>query len=246
MDWILPFRQVSDLPSKGPGLSRRLLRRLVESGRIGVGSRVLDAGCGRGELTRFLDNLSVDAAGIDESPDRIAAAQFAARHLDYTCCRASTTVPLPERSFDVVLARDLVEHRGDLLSAAALRATAHLLATVRPGGRFVLVGRIESQRSKHPGLHEPTCYQQHLAAFPGTWATEYLADSLSELGTWKRLLGWQPLGAFMIATLTVPAEARGVREWEEIANCAARFRRRTCCLWAEAQTEPAAYSRIAA
>jgi hypothetical protein len=50
----------------------------------------------------------------------------------------------------------------------------------------------------------------------------------------------------MIAALTVPKEARSVREWEEIAGRAARIRRRTCCLWAEAQTESAAPSRVAA
>jgi SAM-dependent methyltransferase len=246
MDWIIPFRQGADTASSEPRLSRRLLRRLVESGRITVGSRVLDAGCGRGELTRFLAALSIQVAGIDDSPDQIATAQAAAGHLDYTCCRASTTIPLREHSFDVVLARNLAEHRGDLLSGAALRATAHLLATVRPGGRLVLVGRIESQSSKHPGLHESTCYQQHLAAFPGTWATEYLTDSLSELETWRRLLGWQPLGGFMVAALTVPDEARSVCEWEEIARRAAQFRRHTCCLWAQAQTETASPSRIAA
>jgi len=246
MDWIIPFRQDAEASTREPRLSRRLLRRLVESGRIAVGSRVLDAGCGRGELTRFLAGLSIDASGIDESPDRIAVAQAASRHLDYTCCRASVNVPYPIHSFDVVVARNLTEHRGDLLSAAALRATAHLLATVRPGGRLMLVGRIESQRSKQSGLHEPTCYQQHLAGFPGAWGTEYLPDSLSDLETWKRLFGWQPRGAFMIAALTVPNDPRTVREWEEIAGRAARIRRRTCCLWAEAQAESVAPSRVAA
>src|SRR5262249_21413250 len=155
---------------------RRLLRHVLEIGKISVGSKVLDAGCGQGDLTRFFDELAIDASGFDDSPDRIAAAQRAAGHLDYSCCRPSIELPFSDQSFVVVLARELPEHRGDLLSRAALRATAHLLATVRPRGCLILMSRLEPGWSNQPGGHLQTCFQQHLECFPGTLQVSYLVD----------------------------------------------------------------------
>src|SRR4029077_8829729 len=107
---------------------------LVQLGKISIGSKVLDAGCGSGELTRFLDDLSVEASGIDESRSHVASAQNAARHLDYSCCQASVIVPFPEQHFHVVLARGVAEHGHNLFGHQALWATAHLLAIVQPEG----------------------------------------------------------------------------------------------------------------
>src|SRR5258708_32867243 len=102
MDWLLPLRPLEKGTMTAPGIPRRLVRRLLEIGNISIGSKVLDAGCGRGDLTRFFDELAIDASGFDDSPDRIAAAQRAAGHLDYSCCRSSNAVPFPDQSFDVV------------------------------------------------------------------------------------------------------------------------------------------------
>src|SRR6516164_2673727 len=113
MDWLLPYDSADGRVPTEPGIPRRLLRQLLRIGKISVGSRVLDAGCGRGELTRFLAELAIEASGLDESAERIAAARTAAEHLDYACGRAAAGVPFPERRFDAVLARDLPEHRGD-------------------------------------------------------------------------------------------------------------------------------------
>ena len=243
MDWLLPFRTIDNGPLTAPGLPRRLLRHLIRIGKISIGSKVLDAGCGSGELTRFFDELSIEASGIDDSPERIAAAHSAAGHLAYTCCRSSIVVPFPEQSFDMVLARDLPEHQGDLCSREALRATAHLLATVRPQGTLILMSRLEPQWANQPGGHLQTCFQQHLECFPGLRQVSYLVDSLTDVTTWKWMLGRQPRAGYMTAALTVSHSRRSCREWEQIADQAAVGHKQICCAWSEQAAEQAAETR---
>ena len=246
MDWLIPFRPLECERIAAPGLPRRLLRHLFRTGKISVGSKVLDAGCGQGELTRFLDELAIDASGIDESPDGIAVARSAAGHLTYLCCRSSSSVPLPAQSFDVVLARKLSEHQGNLFSREALLATAHLLATVRPLGCLILVSRLEPRWSNQPGGHLQTCFQQHLESFPGLRHVSYLVDSLTDKTTWKWMLGQQPRAGFITAALTLSQTVRTCREWEQIADQAASGRSRTCCTWAESSAESMRPSSAAA
>ena len=47
-------------------LPRAVVRHLLFAHQIGLGSRVLDVGCGHGELVHFLDDLGMDAVGLDE------------------------------------------------------------------------------------------------------------------------------------------------------------------------------------
>ena len=232
MDWLLPLRPIDKGPLTDPGIPRRLLRHLVRRGKISVGSKVLDAGCGRGDLTRFFDELAIDASGIDDSPEQIAVAKKAAGHLAYACCRPSIAVPFREQSFDVVLARDLPEHRGDLFGREALRATAHLLAMVRPAGCLILMSRLEPRWSNQPGGHLQTCFQQHLECFPGMRQVSYLVDSLMDATTWKWMLGHQPRAGFITAAQTVSQPVRTCREWEQMADEAAASHKQICCAWA--------------
>jgi|SRR5579872_4166269 len=246
MDWLLPFRPIDNGPTMPPGLPRRLLKRLLRIGKISVGSRVLDAGCGFGELTRFLDDLSVDVSGIDESPACIAAAQRAARHLDYSCASAMSRLAYPAQQFDAVLARGLREYQGDLLGRDALRATAHLAATIRPQGRLIMIARVDSTWSNQPGGHLQTCFARHLDSFPGSCQVFYLVDSLLESTTWKWMLGRQPRAGFLVGVLAIPENGRSCDEWEQIAELAAQGRQEACCAWALKKSAETHRSRFAA
>jgi hypothetical protein len=149
-------------------------------------------------------------------------------------------MPFPEQTFDVVLGRELPEHRGDLCGHEALRATAHLLATVRPLGRLILMSRLESRWSNQPGGHLKTCFQQHLECFPGLRQVSYLVDSFVDTTTWKWMLGRQPRAGFITAALTISHTRRTCREWEQLADQAASSRKQICCAWAEQAAEQAA------
>jgi 2-polyprenyl-3-methyl-5-hydroxy-6-metoxy-1,4-benzoquinol methylase len=91
--------------------------------------RVLDVGCGPGFLMLFLAELKVDAEGIDFSPssrelapaevrDRIVIGDVAEPHV-------------PERSFDLVVCREVLEH----LTVLQVRRTVEQLC--RASSRFV-------------------------------------------------------------------------------------------------------------
>jgi SAM-dependent methyltransferase len=214
-----------------PGVPRRLLRRLLRIGNVSIGSRVLDAGCGRGALTRFLSELAIEVCGIDQSAPDVAAAQAVAGEIKYACCRATTGIPFPERHFDAVLARELPDHHGNLLDLTALRATAHLLATIRPEGRLVLVHRVESACSNPSEGHHLGCYLRHLETFPGVPSVSYLIDSLLDASSWKRILDRRPLAGFVTAVLAVPRDSPTGREWKQIADRAALRRPQGCCRW---------------
>ena len=50
---------------------RAVLRHLLFAHQIGLGSRVLDVGCGHGDLVHVLDDLGLDASGLDESAENV-------------------------------------------------------------------------------------------------------------------------------------------------------------------------------
>ena len=63
--WLLRMRSVPKAPSVAPGLPLRVLRHLIVKHDVPIGSRVLDVGCGRGQLVQFLYELGFDVTGID-------------------------------------------------------------------------------------------------------------------------------------------------------------------------------------
>jgi SAM-dependent methyltransferase len=99
---------------------------------IGTGKRVLDLGCRSGALTRhFLEGNSV--VGLDV--DRAALAKAEALGIEPVEANVEDPLPFPDRSFDAVVAGELLEH---LRFPEALVAEARRV--LRPGG--VLVGSV--------------------------------------------------------------------------------------------------------
>lgn len=103
--------------------------RLV-GGLVTTGSRVLEVGCGLGDL---LASLPVDdAVGIDISPRMIEHAKRRHPRLRWLVADAERG-PLPEGPFDVIILSDVVGHLGDI--QCALERLHGLLSA---GGRLVV------------------------------------------------------------------------------------------------------------
>lgn len=229
MSWLHQTQLDSDRRLEQTGLPRRLLRHLILSHETLVGSQVLDAGCGSGELVRFLDRLGLEAFGLDESPEAVATARAAAPHLGFYEARIDETIPWAAQRFDLVLVRNLAVHGGSLFSLAALRATANLLACARPGGHLVFLARLAGD--SHAGIagHSESCYARHLACFPGERHTTGFPDGLVAAVALTWFLGGRLRSGYVTASLRVPAQPLARADWLRLAEHAAAAHGEPCC-----------------
>ncbi|MDG5820223.1 class I SAM-dependent methyltransferase [Natronococcus sp. A-GB7] len=92
--------------------------------------RVLDVGCGTGQLTNAVADRGATAIGLDQSMEMIETAREA--HPDCSFVHADATDFAPEESFDAVLSNAALHWIDD--QDAVLETVRDAL---RPGGRFV-------------------------------------------------------------------------------------------------------------
>ncbi|MDG5759886.1 methyltransferase domain-containing protein [Natronococcus sp. A-GB1] len=92
--------------------------------------RVLDLGCGTGELTAAVSDAGATAVGLDSSAEMIATAREA--HPDCSFVHADATTFAAEEPFDAVLSNAALHWIDD--QDAVLETVRDAL---RPGGRFV-------------------------------------------------------------------------------------------------------------
>jgi len=129
--------------SKGRALSPRL-RSLKDLARFSKGERVLDLGCGRGELSLHAAAAGCAAVGIDFSPAALGLARAAHTvwgRKDPGLRRAgfiqgaADALPFVDRCFDLILVSDLVEHLPPAILAQTLREARRV---VKPQGRMIM------------------------------------------------------------------------------------------------------------
>lgn len=97
------------------------------------GVRILDIGCGPGDIVPYLPE--VEYVGFDASSEYIKAARmrFGSR-ATFICEEVSTTTLKKNLSFDIVLAVGILHHLDD---AEALQLFYLAQAALKPGGRLV-------------------------------------------------------------------------------------------------------------
>ncbi|MDG5818619.1 methyltransferase domain-containing protein [Natronococcus sp. A-GB7] len=105
-------------------------RDLLELLEPTAGERVLDLGCGTGELTAAVSDAGATAVGLDSSGEMIATAREA--HPDCSFVRADATTFDADEPFDAVLSNAALHWIDD--QDAVLETVQNAL---RPGGRFV-------------------------------------------------------------------------------------------------------------
>lgn len=132
--------------SEGKHLSRRL-NDAFKVAEVGAGMRVLDVGCGRGEILRHCMRLGIEAYGIDyaEAAMRMSMDVIAAERAsdDETsrnakagiCCSDAKKLPFPTAYFDRVLMFDVVEH---LHPWELHEAMLEVHRVLKPNGKFII------------------------------------------------------------------------------------------------------------
>jgi putative peptidoglycan lipid II flippase len=128
------------LASQGEHLSRRLASAFQVAG-VAPGMKVLDVGCGRGEILRHCAELGARAYGVDYSAAAVNLAREAAdaaadgsRQIGVYQADAKR-LPFPDGAFDRVLLFDVVEH---LYPWELQQALAEVRRVLRPGGRIAV------------------------------------------------------------------------------------------------------------
>ena len=102
-----------------------------------AGLRILDAGCGRGEVLLACGQRGTELAGVDYSRDAIEISRETLADFPEADLRVGdvTSLPWPDASFDRVHFSDVIEHLDPPQTVPALRELRRVL---RPGG-YLLV-----------------------------------------------------------------------------------------------------------
>jgi len=107
-----------------------LITRLVGSFKLTPSFRILDAGCGTGQMTKQLEAIG-EAIGLDSASEAIAYAR--SRGVTRLVRGSITDPPFADDSFDCVLALDVIEHVDNDMGILT-----SLFQVVRPGGHLVI------------------------------------------------------------------------------------------------------------
>jgi ubiquinone/menaquinone biosynthesis C-methylase UbiE len=135
-DALLPFY---DLFTRVLGATR-LHRTLIDQAGLATGQRVLEIGCGTGNLALRVKRAhpGVDLVGCDPDPLALARAQRKARNLAGIRFERgyAQRLPYPDAGFDRVLSALMLHHLDHDTKVAAAAEVARVL---RPGGSLHVV-----------------------------------------------------------------------------------------------------------
>jgi malonyl-CoA O-methyltransferase len=153
---------------------------------VAPGRRVLDVGCGPGQLTRELEP-TVQIVGLDLSPEMIQLARRGRPSGEYRVHSYRDPIPGELGRFDVALAVGCLDFCDDLT-----RTLGHVSEALKPGGRLlftVLERRPGLEGHEEPRRQIQTADQEVTLYF---WSFAETARALEAAGLLPRTYGHAP------------------------------------------------------
>jgi len=131
-----PSRDYSHKLRRFSAFAEPELRQAIESVDLHPGMRVLDAGCGTGEVLQWLSEKVApdgEVVGIDLAAAHVAASRARVPPQTVVLQADLLQTPFPRRSFDLIWCVNTINHLRD-----PLQGVRSLAALLRPGGRIAL------------------------------------------------------------------------------------------------------------
>ena len=125
----------------GLGVNQPNSKMIIKMTQIKQGDKVLDVGCGSGNLTltaKLYAGSTGSVYGIDASPEMIEVARKKAKQSGTNVTFEVGLIeqlPFPEATFDVVISRLVIHHLPDDLKRQGF---AEIFRVLKPGGVFFL------------------------------------------------------------------------------------------------------------
>jgi SAM-dependent methyltransferase len=123
------------------GFVEPVWRTIADVTDAGRGSRILDVGCGGGDLLAWFDRLGAVTAGIDPAPGMVSLARERVPSADVRPGDAEH-LPWSDASFDLVTSVNALQFADDTLDALA-----ELARVTRPGGHIAIANWAEAGRN---------------------------------------------------------------------------------------------------
>ena len=124
------------------GRAKAIRRKTVALAQIQPGDKVLEVGCGTGDVTLAAQTLAGAGGqvyGIDPAPEMIAVAQRKAAQAHQAVTFQVGVIEqlaFPDHSFDVGLSSLMMHHLPDVIKKQGL---AEVVRVLKPGGRLLIV-----------------------------------------------------------------------------------------------------------
>ncbi len=169
-----------------------------------AGLRVLDAGCGTGRTSAWLDGAGAEVVGFDASPEMLLHARERVPSASFLRADLDEPLPFDDGSFDLAVASLVMHYLHDWVPPLQ-----ELRRVLRPGGAFVF-------STHHPWV------DLELATDGDYFATEFVTDRWSlggreyEVRFWRRPLS-EIFRASSAAGFQIDAfsEPRPLPEWRD-------------------------------